>query len=62
MTIVRPALTTVSQHADEIGRCCADLLIRRLRDGTEGRPISMYVDPTLTIRDSVHHLSSANRH
>jgi len=62
MTMVRPALTTVSQHADEIGRCCADLLIRRLRDDTEGRPISMYIDPTLIVRDSVHRLNAATGH
>lgn len=56
MTMVRPAMTTVAQHADEIGRCCADLLIRRLSEDAERPPITMYVDPTLVTRDSVHRL------
>ena len=56
MSIVRPAMTTVSQHADEIGRCAADLLIRRLRDDGDGPPLSITVDPTLVLRQSVHRL------
>ena len=57
MAMVRPAVTTVSQHADEIGRCCADLLVRRMRDDSDSPPISLSVSPTLIERDSVHRIS-----
>lgn len=53
MTMVVPKLTAVSQHAQEIGRRSADLLISRFQDGP-GWPagVSLLVQPTLMIRDS----------
>lgn len=57
MSMVRPTMTTISQHADEIGRCAAELLIKRMEATTERPPITMYVNPTLITRESVQHIT-----
>lgn len=57
MSMIRPTMTTVSQHADEIGRCAAELLIKRMEATTERPPITMHVNPTLITRQSVQHLA-----
>lgn len=53
MSLVRPAVTTVDQHAEEIGRCSADLLVSRLVDRLGGQAVSVLVAPTLVFRASV---------
>ncbi|HVX42801.1 MAG TPA: LacI family DNA-binding transcriptional regulator [Mycobacteriales bacterium] len=53
MSMVRPALTTVDQHAEEMGRRSAQLLISRLDENSSDRPIRVSVEPTLVVRDSV---------
>lgn len=59
MSMVRPTITTISQHADEIGRCAAELLIKRMEATTERPPITMYVNPTLIPRQSVQNAVTA---
>ena len=53
MSMVRPAVSTVSQHADEIGRSCAELLVKRMQEQAERPPITMFVNPTFLVRESV---------
>jgi LacI family transcriptional regulator len=53
MSMVRPRVTTVAQHADEIGRRSADLLISRLQDANRRTAVSVLVNPSLVHRDSV---------
>ncbi|MBD1390405.1 LacI family DNA-binding transcriptional regulator [Neiella sp. HB171785] len=50
-TYVRPALTTVSQPVQEIGRLCTEKLIARLR-GSHDEPTTTYVSHKLVVRDS----------
>ena len=52
MRMVRPTITTVVQHADEMGRRAADLLIARLQPDQERPPITLLVNPSLIVRDS----------
>ncbi|WP_219417644.1 LacI family DNA-binding transcriptional regulator [Pseudonocardia nigra] len=55
MSMVRPALTTVSQHTVGFGRRCAQVLLGRLATATEGgaaRPSVTTIEPELLIRDS----------
>jgi LacI family transcriptional regulator len=53
MSMVRPRVTTVAQHADEIGRRSADLLISRLQDANRRTAVSVLVNPSLVHRESV---------
>lgn len=53
MSMVHPAMTTIDQHAEEMGRRSAELLVQRLEDRSPERPIRISVDPTLVVRGSV---------
>lgn len=53
MSMVRPTVSTISQHAEEIGRCAAELLIKRMEATTERPPITLYVNPTFLPRQSI---------
>ncbi|MBW8192120.1 LacI family transcriptional regulator [Neiella marina] len=50
-TYVRPALTTVAQPVEEIGRICAEKLIARLQ-GDESPPEKTFVAHKLIVRES----------
>jgi LacI family transcriptional regulator len=52
MSLVQPALTTVDQHAIEMGRGCARLLIARIREQLPTRRRVVRVRPTLVVRGS----------
>jgi DNA-binding LacI/PurR family transcriptional regulator len=53
MAMVRPAVTSVAQHAEEIGRRSADLLISRLQERSKRTAVSLLVNPSLIVRGSV---------
>lgn len=53
MTMVRPQVTAVTQHAEEIGRRSADLMISRLQDANRRTAVSVLVNPSLVQRESV---------
>jgi DNA-binding LacI/PurR family transcriptional regulator len=50
MSMVSPAVTTVSQHTFEMGQRCAALLLERMADG--GRARTVRVEATLLERES----------
>lgn len=53
MSMVRPAVSTVSQHTFDLGRRCAELLLARLTGGYDDpRPRVVSVEPDLLIRGS----------
>jgi LacI family transcriptional regulator len=53
MSMVRPAVTTVSQHTFDLGRRCADLLIARLTGAhRDPRPRVVSLEPELQVRGS----------
>ena len=57
--MVRPAVTVVSQHVDELGRHAADTLLRAVGQGAGGGiPLRIYIRPTLVERGSVLPISS----
>lgn len=47
-----PAVTTVAQEVDAIGKDTVDLLLKRVRDGRDGVGIKMLRDGALRIRES----------
>jgi DNA-binding LacI/PurR family transcriptional regulator len=50
---LRPALTTVRQDFDAIGRRAVELIVRRLADGGGGQdPALVEIDPVLVVRGS----------
>jgi DNA-binding LacI/PurR family transcriptional regulator len=51
-TLTTPPLSTVAQPSFEIGRTCADILLRRLTQGEE-EPVKLEMPYTLEIRTSV---------
>jgi DNA-binding LacI/PurR family transcriptional regulator len=53
MSMVRPRVTAVAQHADEIGRRSAELMISRLQDANRRTAVSVLVNPSLVERESV---------
>lgn len=53
MSMVRPRVTTIAQHAEEIGRRSAELLISRLQDDARRTALSVLVNPSLVMRESV---------
>ncbi len=59
MSMVRPTISTISQHAGEIGTCAAELLIKRMEATTEHPPITMHVNPTFIPRQSVQNAVTA---
>jgi DNA-binding LacI/PurR family transcriptional regulator len=61
MSLVRPAVTTVDQHAEEIGRCSADLLVNRLNKQLGGQAVSILIEPELLVRESVARVRSSRR-
>lgn len=53
MSMVRPGLTTVSQHTVELGRRCADLLLDRMTGDAVGtRARTVHLEPELKVRGS----------
>jgi LacI family transcriptional regulator len=54
MSMVRPAITTVSQHTFEMGRRCAEVLLARLsgRYALDGPPRVVRLEPALHVRAS----------
>jgi DNA-binding LacI/PurR family transcriptional regulator len=53
MSMVRPTITTVTQHTVELGRRCAQVLLERLNGGTaEGKASVLNVKPELLVRES----------
>ncbi len=52
MSMVRPAMTTVSQHTYELGRRCAELLLGRLDGTAKARPQVLSIEPALVVRAS----------
>lgn len=60
MSMVSPAITTVDQHTDELGRTCAELVLDRVAGdspeaaamGAATRAAIRYVEPSVIIRDS----------
>lgn len=54
MSLVRPAITTVSQHTFDLGRRCADVLLARLSGeyAEDGPPRLVRVEPALFVRGS----------
>jgi LacI family transcriptional regulator len=53
MAMVRPPVTSVAQHAEEIGRRSADLLVSRLQERSKRTAVSLLVNPSLIVRRSV---------
>jgi LacI family transcriptional regulator len=53
MAMVRPPVTAIAQHAEEIGRRSADLLISRLQERSKRTAVSLLVNPSLIVRRSV---------
>jgi LacI family transcriptional regulator len=47
-----PALTTIRQDFDEVGRCGLELLLRVLGGSSEGRPERVTIPPALVVRAS----------
>jgi LacI family transcriptional regulator len=54
MSLVRPAITTVSQHTFDMGQRCAELLLARLTgdQGADGSPQVVRLRPALRVRGS----------
>ncbi len=52
MSMVRPAITTVTQHTVEFGRRCAEVLLERLSGGGPERARTIRVEPELLVRGS----------
>jgi LacI family transcriptional regulator len=52
-SMVRPAVTVVSQHVDDLGRIAAETLIRKAEDPSDTAAMRTLVQPTLIERDSV---------
>ncbi len=49
---IYPALTTVAQQVDDIGKEAVDLLIKRVRNGRDGIGVTRLLDGALKIRES----------
>lgn len=49
---IYPALTTVAQQVDDIGKEAVDLLIDRVRNGRDGEAVTRLLDGALKIRES----------
>lgn len=62
MSMVRPGMTTVDQHAEEIGRCSADLMVNRLDEQLGAQTVQMLIEPTLVLRESVARRREPTRH
>jgi LacI family transcriptional regulator len=56
MSMVEPAITTVRQPVVDIARSAAELALRRLREGREGRPSTVVFRTELVERASVAQL------
>jgi DNA-binding LacI/PurR family transcriptional regulator len=54
MSLVEPPLTVVAQPTYELGRTAADLLLKRIEDGTRP-PQEVVLEPTILIRQSCAH-------
>jgi len=52
-SMVRPALTVVSQHVDDLGRIAAETLIKQITSEGQGMVTRMLVPPSLIERGSV---------
>jgi LacI family transcriptional regulator len=53
MSMVRPTVTTVSQHSVELGRCSARVLLDRLTGGdSNGAATVLSLEPELVVRES----------
>lgn len=61
MSMVRPAVTTIAQHAEEIGRRSAELLLSRLADQAARPAVCLLVNPSLVVRGSVTTRTAARR-
>ena len=59
MSMVDPPLTTVRQPLADMASAAAELMLRRLREGREGRPSTMVFETELIVRGSVAPLRSA---
>jgi DNA-binding LacI/PurR family transcriptional regulator len=59
MNMVEPPLTTVRQPVAEMARSAAELALRRLRDGFEGRPSDVVFRTELVERGSVASMHTA---
>ncbi|MEO5940222.1 MAG: LacI family DNA-binding transcriptional regulator [Candidatus Limnocylindrales bacterium] len=58
MSMVQPPITTVSQHTDEMGRACAELLVQGLAERDAWRPQTRSIRPDLILRGSVHSIGA----
>lgn len=62
MSMVSPAVTTVSQHTVELGKRCAELLLERLADdATRHRSRTVHLEPDLQVRGSTAKPRKAKR-
>jgi DNA-binding LacI/PurR family transcriptional regulator len=59
MSMVDPPLTTVRQPLADMARTAAELILRRLREGRDGRPSTVVFETELVVRDSVAPVRSA---
>lgn len=57
MSLVRPAITTVSQHTFDMGQQCAEVLLARLSGdhAKDGAPQVVRIKPALRVRGSTAH-------
>ena len=53
MSMVHPAITTISQHTAAMGRACAELLVEGLASRDPRPPVTRSITPSLMIRGSV---------
>ena len=58
MAMVRPGITAVAQHTDDIGRACAEKLVARLTGDGDRLPTVTSVAPSLRVRGSVRRVSA----
>ncbi|MCP3803979.1 LacI family transcriptional regulator [Allokutzneria sp. A3M-2-11 16] len=52
MSMVRPGITTVTQHTVSFGKRCAEVLLSRLDGAAEQEPTIIHVQPELVVRAS----------
>ena len=50
--MVRPGITTVTQHTVSFGKRCAEVLLSRLNGDAEPGPTIVHVQPELLVRGS----------
>jgi DNA-binding LacI/PurR family transcriptional regulator len=52
-----PALTAINIQKEKTGDEAAEMLLERLEGNKKGPPVSRFVEPLLTMRDSVKKLA-----